>query len=227
MLKFFGDGGAFDINRGSTSAYYIDGRTLILIDVGNGTFEKVYNMHLLDKVDKVEIFITHLHGDHVGSLASLCDYLKLYNILIRKIDFKIFYPNTENLKTLLKLMLIDIADKIVFEPNESKYVLEYMLQPHYENAYGYIFSMGGGITIHYSGDTTHINEHALELLKSGKIDYFYHEATNAKGLQHTNIEELDFKIPKNLRQKVYLMHLNDETAKLTTELGFNLVDIAF
>lgn len=142
MLKFFGDGGAFDINRGSTSAYYIDGRTLILVDVGNGTFEKVYNMHLLDKVDKVEIFITHLHGDHVGSLASLCDYLKLYNILIRKIDFKIFYPNTENLKTLLKLMLIDIADKIVFEPNESKYVLEYMLQPHYENAYGYIFSMG-------------------------------------------------------------------------------------
>ena len=86
MLKFFGDGGAFDINRGSTSAFYIDDKTLILIDTGYGVYEKILNLHLLDKVEKVEILITHTHGDHVSSLASICDYLKFYNI-----NFKLYY----------------------------------------------------------------------------------------------------------------------------------------
>ena len=84
--KIFGDGGALDINRGSTSAFYIDDKTLILIDTGYGVYEKILDLHLLDKVEKVEILITHTHGDHISSLASICDYLKFMGI---EIDYKL------------------------------------------------------------------------------------------------------------------------------------------
>lgn len=226
MLKFFGDGGALDINRGSTSAFYIDDKTLILIDTGYGVYEKILNLHLLDKVEKVEILITHTHGDHVSSLASICDYLKFYNIMVRRVDYKIYYENSENLIKLLKLMLIDWADKIVLKPSQCKYVLQCLPQEHFENAYGYILNIAWK-TIFYSGDAKHINETALSLLKQKKIDYFYQEVTLIENIQHTNIKELIDNIPSDLRSRVYCMHLNDETASEVEKTGFRLVDIAF
>lgn len=226
MLKFFGDGGAFDVNRGSTSAFYIDNRTLILVDAGNGVYEKILNLHLLDNVDNVEILITHTHGDHVSSLASICDYLKFYNMVIRKVDYKIYYENKENLVKLLDLMLIDWADTIVFKTSECKYVLNCLNQEHFRNAYGYILKIAGR-TIFYSGDASHINGKALEMLKHNEIDYFYQEVTTTEGVQHTNINELKIKIPNEQKHKVYCMHLNDKTAEEVEKLGFNLVDIAF
>jgi len=75
MLKFIGIGSAFNYELGNTSAYIKENKTLLLIDCGETVFARIQEMNLLSDVENVYVAITHMHSDHVGSLASLIDYL--------------------------------------------------------------------------------------------------------------------------------------------------------
>ena len=73
-LKFLGRGSAFNVKEGNTSAYYKKDNILLLIDCGTTVFKSILDQHLLDNVKEVNVLITHLHDDHVGSLSSLIRY---------------------------------------------------------------------------------------------------------------------------------------------------------
>src|SRR5574344_298128 len=91
-LKFLGRGSAFNVEEGNTAAYFKIDKNLILIDCGELIFERLITKKILDDVDDIYVFITHLHSDHVGSLLSLINYA--YYILKTKIN--IIYPDYSN-----------------------------------------------------------------------------------------------------------------------------------
>jgi len=91
MLKFLGVGSCFNTDMGNTSAYYIEADNLTLFDCGEMTFEAIKKRDLLKDIKSVNVFITHLHSDHVGSLPTFIFYLHF----LKGIKPKIWFPNKD------------------------------------------------------------------------------------------------------------------------------------
>ena len=73
-LTFLGSGAGFFPAEGSTTAYFFDKGELFLIDSGESIFRTLLEKKTLDSASALNIFITHTHSDHVGSLGSLLLY---------------------------------------------------------------------------------------------------------------------------------------------------------
>lgn len=77
----------------------------------------------------------------------------------------------------------------------------------------------------YSGDANNINEIILNKLKSGEIDFMYQDTCGLdyKGNNHLSLKRLCELIPKDLRNKVYCMHLDKHILKEEiNSAGFNV-----
>lgn len=218
ILKFLGNGSAFNYESFNTAAYIDLGEDLILIDVGESICNELIKHHLLENRKNVYILITHTHSDHIGSLEPLLYYN--YNFL--KTNFQVFYKKRCNLHKLLCLTGIDFKFKVYPFPKElSGFKLDYVEQKHIPGSYGFFFY--GKENFFFSGDTSVINQRAVEELKSGKLDYLYHEVSFSGSKIHTQIEKLEETFPKEIRNKVYLMHFeNKEDIEKVKALGFNV-----
>ena len=228
-LKFLGRGSAFNVKEGNTSAYYKKDNILLLIDCGTTVFKSILDKHLLDDVKEVNVLITHLHDDHVGSLSSLI----MYCYYCEGIKANVFYPNKKAIHTYLSLtgaiegklweeidldrlyndMLINIV------PIETEHCCEL-------ESYGYRLEGIGNKNIYYSGDTckSDINSNLLNFL----YDEVYHDTCLADydGNVHTSLRKLCESIPKEFRHKIYCMHLdNDELIEKAKAEGFNVVEV--
>lgn len=71
-IRFVGTGGAFDLAQGTASAIVTVQDQTILIDCGFSTLPRLARHPIIRDIDA--ILITHLHGDHVGSLPTLLPY---------------------------------------------------------------------------------------------------------------------------------------------------------
>lgn len=74
QLKFLGTGSAFNVKRGNNCAYYKEGESILFLDFGESIFEKVVKKNVLSGIKNIFVAITHLHGDHAGSLSTLIYY---------------------------------------------------------------------------------------------------------------------------------------------------------
>lgn len=95
-LKFLGRGSMFNIKEGSNSAYWKDysNTTMILIDCGCTTFQRIESLNILDGVKELVILITHSHSDHIGSLSDLLFYCKFVkpNINVQVLSHSMTMP---------------------------------------------------------------------------------------------------------------------------------------
>ena len=233
-LKFLGRGAAFNPKEGNNSAYFIENKELFLLDCGEGIFERIIKNNTLNDIDKVNILITHTHSDHVGSIGSLI----MYCFYIKKIKTNIILPADELFKNNLEQLLTifgcstDMYNAINDEKYTNKYTefskIQYKRTNHTNNlpCYSIIFYTKNGI-VYYSGDTKDI-KNLEEIIKNNqKIDKIYVDTTSLdyEGNVHLYIGELYKKIPDNLKDKVYCMHLNDDNCIYQAEiLGFNVVE---
>ena len=220
MLKFLGVGAAFNYNLNNTSAFFVDSRTLFLFDCAEKICDRILEKQLLNNVDKVYCFITHLHSDHVASLEPLMFYLKYIN----KKYIYVFYPNPKRLKKLVQLMGIVFDFEIYDNFSLIKEIkIEPVKQKHTIGSFGY-FVYTNNKNFFYSGDTSRVNTRAINELKNLQLDLIYHEATlSPNATIHTHLSKLEKAIPYKLRNKVFLMHLpNEEIINVATEKGFNI-----
>lgn len=221
MLKFLGCGGAFDDKRKNTSAYFIKDNTMFLFDCGESVFHSILNKKLLDNIEKINIFITHLHSDHCGSLASLIPYC----FYIKNISVTIIYEAKENLDKLLELMYISKERYNIIKAEEFKDLkVQSFLQEHEKNSYGYLFEVNDK-KIFYSGDSITLNSKALELLNNGQIDYFYQDVTVSKTKMHLSVYELYNCVKEQYKDRLYLMHYDEEVEKAAKELNLKIVEV--
>lgn len=219
--KFLGNGSAFNYSLDNNSMYFYEGRTLFIIDVGEKICSKIVSLNLLDerKIDKVCIIITHMHSDHIGSLEPLLVYIDVFTNIK---DVSIIYPNAKELKEYLKIMnyskdVTILHDKVnIIDGIEIKACL----QKHIPNSYGY-FVYGKENRFFYSGDTSSFQNKALDALKEGRIDMIYHEVGLRSSNYHIGLDELNKFIPLKYRNKVTLMHFeNQEIINKGKEFGY-------
>lgn len=96
-IKFLGTGGVFDYKYGNSSLT-IDCGARVLIDCGPLVFPRLMELEIINTIDY--LLLTHLHGDHTGSLFQLIFFIK--NKLQRPL--KILYA-TNNFKTQIEVYL--------------------------------------------------------------------------------------------------------------------------
>lgn len=234
-LLFLGRGAAFNPKEGNTSAYFLENNQLFLIDCGESIFERIINKKILNNIETINVIITHTHSDHVGSLGSLISYS--YYKLHKPIN--IIVPNNykfkKNLKNLLNIFgcgknkFTFIDEKNYDNKFKSFEKVRFIKTVHSKNliCYSIIFYTNKGI-IFYSGDTNDLNNIIKLISSNNKIDKIYVDTTTEDYVNniHLFIGDLDKSIPKNLKKKVYCMHLNDtNNIEMIKEFGFNAVEI--
>lgn len=230
-LKFLGRGSAFNVKEGNTSAYYKKDNMLLLIDCGTTVFKSILDKHLLDNVKEVNVLITHLHDDHVGSLSSLI----MYCYYCKGIKPNVYFPDESDIINYLELTGA-IEWKLWEELNLDWFNEEYGINiesiktKHCDelNSYGYRFADFENETIiYYSGDTIG------DILKNDYFDKYecdkiYHDTClgDYDGNVHTSLRKLCEAVPKEFRNKIYCMHLDcDELIDKAKAEDFNVVEI--
>lgn len=232
MLKFLGRGSAFNVKEGNTSAYIKEGNFLFLLDCGEGIFKEVLDKKLLDGVEVVNIFISHLNSDHVGSLSSLLFYLKYKTNIYENTSIVCGEKMEKDLNSLLEINGNTDANVVCGEKynwiemlKNGELILKEVSHIDKMNCYGIIFKHNDKIG-YYSGDSNNIPK---EILKNiDKIDYIYQDTCLAdyKGNVHMSLKALCDIFPKEHRHKIWCMHLDcDELIERAKDEGFNVVEL--
>ena len=82
QITFLGKDSGF--GKQNTSAYAIVNNRLLLIDCGQTVMTQLQDKNLLTGISGIDVIITHMHGDHVGSLSQLAlfSYFVLKTLII-------------------------------------------------------------------------------------------------------------------------------------------------
>ncbi len=241
MLDFIGCGAAFNTALGNNSAYIKKDNVLFLIDCGSSTFKRIQELNLLDGVKVVNVFITHTHPDHIGSLGDLIfyTYYSMGDMGVAKVH--LFSNQATDLGTILTKMGV-LA--------EQYYLTEFMTLGDGGTLFGFndenltvhafpipvnhvkelkcvgFLLLYNNTKIYYSGDSNEIPQHILDDFKEGKIHLMYQDTCKAdyEGNVHLSLRKLTEAIPLELRHRVYCMHLDKKfDVEEAKALGFNVV----
>ena len=217
MLKFLGTGSAFNTSYGNNSAYIKseDEESLLLIDCGETVFAEIQKNRLLDGVKHVYVVITHLHGDHIGSLSSFI----MYCHYVANIKLNIIHPNMK-IESVLTTMgaikdeMYDLETCENIELDDFKLNLYMRGANHVSDMESYSIIMqdtvGCGFNLYYSGDSNTIDEEILGLLNSGYFDCFYQDTSSIdyEGNVHLSFKKLKELVNPDIRFRVTCMHLD-------------------
>ena len=227
-LKFLGAGSAFNPSMENTNACFTVGKKFFLLDCGETAFGRIWNRRAYLESDEVVALITHLHADHVGSLGSLISYC--YFVAGKKVT--VAHP-LETIVSLLDLLGID-RSYYSFRKLEAGKISEFecgvSVKPlnveHVPNmtCFGYLFS-DRKERICFSGDARSVPPEVVEGLKDGSLDRVYQDTSNKESDHptHALLSYLERLIPRELRGRVYCMHLDYDYSDLLRLKGFEVV----
>lgn len=225
-LNFIGIGSCFNTEFGNNAAYHFDSKkkSLLLMDCGESIFERIRKLKLLEKAEDINILITHMHTDHVGSLPSLIFFCQF----ARGIKPTIVYPEKEVLEQFLTIAGNEPKTYQLVQPAEcEKIQIEAIKQQHskFISAYGYVLELGGK-KVYYSGDTKTIDQSIMQAFKDGEFDEFYQDVSRYETPAHMNIETLSRIFDEEERKRITCMHFDDEITRQKAEsLGFNIAKV--
>lgn len=97
-LEFLGRGSGYNVTEGNTCGFKKKNDTLLLIDCGEGIFERVVTKNLIDGIQNIHVLITHMHSDHIGSLGSFVGYCYWK----QKIKTNIYFHEKEKISEFFK-----------------------------------------------------------------------------------------------------------------------------
>lgn len=225
-LTFLGKGAAFYPAYGNTGAYFWHGKNLYLLDCGETTFGILQQKGVLDSPARVYVLVTHLHADHVGSLASLISYL-YYEKNIQPV---VFHPE----QTINALLALEGIEPMTYhylphmtEPDQA-FIAEPVKVKHVEGmeCYGYLLKSETEV-IYYSGDAAEIPADVLTAFLNGAISRIYQDTAthDSEHPSHYYYKEMETVIPRELRSKVYCMHLDGPYEDILKESGFQIVEV--
>lgn len=196
---------------------------------------------LFTGVDKIIVFITHLHEDHVGGLANF-SWLLENNI---KKTCQVFVHTKLAMKLLNYLDILQFNDKAMtvsqgdYYQDDNIQLMCYQTAHTKEVSFGFVIygkktfmnENGSNWNICYSGDSANfISDEMLQSFLSDPTDkLIYHDMTfKATNALHCYKDKITHSIPKNLRNQITPMHLDlIGDIKRAKTLGFNIPDDYF
>ena len=208
-LKFLGNGSAFNYDLDNTAAYFKYDNTFYIFDCGEKIASKIIKYIDFSKENDVVICITHMHGDHIGSLEALLVYLTIINPVH---SVTILCPNKSKMISFLKLtdynygLVKIIEDKIYKAKNVN---IESAEAKHISDSRSY-FVYSPLEKFFYSGDTCLLNKKAKQMLFAGELDTLYHEVSDKDSNFHIGLDTMCKEIPLEYRNKVFLMHFDSD-----------------
>lgn len=225
MLNFLGTGGAFNVKRGNNSAYFIFQKELFLFDCGEDVFQKLIKKQLFQDIVRVNIFITHLHSDHVGSLGTTIAYL-YFNVFHQEMSNICIYFPSEQIAQLLDMqgisrdwynLFINRWDELFIPGIRKQPEYSFVDTVHVKEiedtfpCFGIEFILENQFAFYYSGDTC---EYPEKLKNLSFYDFVYLEVTmNQEADVHLFYEQLlqeTKQFSKEEKAKIYLMHLDSD-----------------
>lgn len=229
-LKFLGTGSGFNPSLGSTSAYFIEGDTLFLIDCGESAYGRIMELNLLDGIKCVNLFVTHTHSDHIGSVGSLLLECKH----IRNIAFNLICsPNEEHFADIIAILNAfgGRSSYSVISPDNIENVYKSFNKVCYEKAnhvsqissYNLVFYTDEG-AVYYSGDCADMGYADILIMSGLKIKAMYFDVSgDTENKFHLPIVTLYRLIPEAFRTRIYCMHLDSEKCIfMAKSMGFNV-----
>lgn len=228
-LKFLGIGGAFNPLKGNTSAYFKENNELFLIDCGENIFTRIIEKNILEDIKSINIMVTHLHSDHIGSISTLIDYayyilkIPVYIITSNIIEYDIASLLNYTGITKEKYSFKDVTEYTNYKSFNS---IKYIKTSHVIKlaSYSLIFETNRGI-IYYSGDTKELN--TLKSLLNNNLykAYIDTNSSNNPANTHVYIGDLIETVDNKYKDKIYCMHINDNKCmEMIKESGFNIVE---
>jgi ribonuclease BN (tRNA processing enzyme) len=217
-IRFVSTGGIFDCKMGNSSMIININQDNILVDCGYTVYSALVKNSLIEKIDY--ILITHLHGDHIGSIHPLI--LHLVNKCKKKV--RIIYPTNSFLKQLidyLQFFLIDVNKYVEFININELYNIGYVDTTNFHVAgmqsFAYYFIYSDSL-IYVSGDLgkVEITENFLNSISLSNITVF-HETSFIKGDAHVYYKDL---MRLSERFDVYAYHCNHLLAPDDCKLKF-------
>jgi ribonuclease BN (tRNA processing enzyme) len=207
-INFLGTGGVFDYEYGSSSALVNNDGQTFLIDCGPSVYPTLCEHKLINSIDY--ILLTHLHGDHVGSLSQLILHLNLHGIPQKKAV--ILYPTNaflDEIRRFLVFWLIEPSQFIDFLPLASARGVNSLNTTNKHavgmQSYAYYFTNASNL-LYYSGDLGDVNVTATFLKQRNERHItVYHEMHHLKGSAHVHYQELMEKLGN---YDVYGYHCN-------------------
>ncbi len=208
---FFGQSGILVMNPGLK----------ILMEVGEGAFERL-NMCLDVRVDELDyIIVTHSHGDHVLGLPTIAQHLKqvLKVIALRETaaDLRKIFEALHIEDKLRRLDIIEIPPEGVMELKPGA-LLRWVRAKHVIPSISIVLELGA-FKIAYSGDTS-LNPDFLETAKGA--DLLIHEFSVpdvvkdvAEVLGHTTTSEIDQVIEISRPRRLIPVHYYLEPPKFS------------
>ncbi|MBR1585528.1 MAG: hypothetical protein IJ662_08325 [Clostridia bacterium] len=234
-LRFLGRGAAFFPSEGNTAAYIREGNRLLLLDCGETVFARLLNRGVLAGVREVYAAISHLHGDHCGSLGSLA----LYCFFQLGFPMTVIMPDGQDayaadLGRLLTLFGVRDAYYRQIPAGEVKGFsaftrFSYVPTVHDPamTCFSFVFDTPRG-GVFYSADTCRTDELAAFLSSHPQPEALYVEATDADypGNIHLTLDRLAAAVPRAWMERTYVMHLNGpQCAQKAREMGFSIVPV--
>lgn len=216
-IKFVGTGGVFDYSIGNSSVMITTEHGKILIDCGYTVYEKLAEMQLIESIDY--IMLTHLHGDHAGSIHPLI--LALVNKYKKRV--KIIYPTKKYLLTIksyLDYFLIDSKKYIDFVDIALLEGVGYVdtSDAHVIGmpSYSYYFEFTDGIT-YFSGDVGKLEFVKYFAETNNKTLLIFHETSFLQGTAHVYYKDLE---NFSREHELYAYHCNHLKAPKDCSLNF-------
>ncbi|WNM50996.1 metal-dependent hydrolase [Staphylococcus phage Alsa_3] len=218
-LKPLGIGSAFNSQEyGNNSWYFLKNNKIFIIDCGSTVFN-TFKEKGLDKYESVNVIITHLHTDHIGSLGTLIEYL--FYVKGFKPDIITDIHLRKDLRTLLSISGIEESmynlitntyeDKEVYHSDLGITFLETGHVPQLQSYSLLIDFWDTKKRIFYSGDTNDLPD-PLKIFNESElvVDHVYIDYSINNSPVHLSTEHALTKLAEQFSDStIHLMHLDN------------------
>ncbi|QQO08602.1 MBL fold metallo-hydrolase [Breznakiella homolactica] len=225
-IQFLGLGSAFNPAMGNTNAVFTRKDHFYILDCGETAFGRLWDSPDFVGASQVTVALTHLHCDHVGSLASLISYS--YYVLGKNI--RVLHP----LETAVQLLDLMGIERFCYRhvPQLSgggeAVSFESVTVEHVDNmvCFGYIISSPEE-RIYYSGDARFVPDTVVSQFLEGSISRIYQDTAlkNGDHPTHGSLDYLESIFPEKTRNRIFCMHLDSDYRDLLREKGFGLAEL--